>query len=93
MTKILLCGLKQCFEPFNILTAHKCPDAELFSRLPNCAFCSLEFQKPITFEAHLQFQSIQGFMEILEMQEKIEKIFFDFYIIAFELVALNTRFY
>ena len=27
------------------------------------------------------------------MQKKIEKIFFDFYIIAFELVALNTAFY
>ena len=27
------------------------------------------------------------------MQKKIEKIFFDFEIIAFELVALNTRFY
>ena len=27
------------------------------------------------------------------MQKKIEKFFFDFKIIAFELVALNTRFY
>ena len=27
------------------------------------------------------------------MQEKIKKIFFDFEIAAFELVALNTRFY
>ena len=27
------------------------------------------------------------------MQQKIQKIFFDFEIIAFELVALNTRFY
>ena len=27
------------------------------------------------------------------MQKKIEKIFFDFEIIAFELVALNSRFY
>ena len=27
------------------------------------------------------------------MQEKIEKIFFDFDIISFELVALDTRFY
>ena len=26
------------------------------------------------------------------MQKKIQKIFFDFEIIAFELVALNTRF-
>ena len=27
------------------------------------------------------------------MQQKIQKIFFDFEINAFELVALNTRFY
>ena len=27
------------------------------------------------------------------MQKKIQKIFFDFEIVAFELVGLNTRFY
>ena len=32
-------------------------------------------------------------MAISEMQKKIEKIYFDFEMIAFELVALNTRFY
>ena len=32
-------------------------------------------------------------MQISEMQEKIQKIFFDFQKIAFELVVLNTRFY
>ena len=32
-------------------------------------------------------------MPILEMQRKIEQIIFDFEIIAFELVALDTRFY
>ena len=32
-------------------------------------------------------------MEIPEMQKKVEKIFLDFQTIAFELVALNTRFY
>ena len=32
-------------------------------------------------------------MQISEMQEKIQTIFFDFEIIAFELVVLNTRFY
>ena len=44
-------------------------------------------------EAHLLFESIPNFMEILEMQEKLYKILFDFEIIAFELVALNLRFY
>ena len=32
-------------------------------------------------------------MQITEMQQKTGKIFFDFYIIAFELVAFDTRFY
>ena len=32
-------------------------------------------------------------MEILEMRKKIEKIFFDFDINAFDLFALDTRFY
>ena len=32
-------------------------------------------------------------MQIPEMQQKAEKKFFDFEIIAFELVALDTRFY
>ena len=32
-------------------------------------------------------------MQISIMQKKIEKIFFDFEIIAFELVVLDTRFY
>ena len=32
-------------------------------------------------------------MQIPEMQEKIQKKFFDLEIIAFESVALNTRFY
>ena len=31
-------------------------------------------------------------MQMLEMQQKVEKIFFHFEIIAFELVALDTRF-
>ena len=39
------------------------------------------------------FQSIANFIQISEMQKKIKKISFDFEIIAFELVALTTRFY
>ena len=31
-------------------------------------------------------------MQIAEMQEKIQNIFFESEIISFELVALNTRF-
>ena len=32
-------------------------------------------------------------MQMSEMQEKIQTTFFDFEIIAYELVALDTRFY
>ena len=32
-------------------------------------------------------------MQIMKMEQKVEKIFFDFQIIAFELVALDTRSY
>ena len=32
-------------------------------------------------------------MEILEMQKKIDKIIFDFEVIAFESVPLKTRLY
>ena len=49
--------------------------------------------KKILSEAHILLQSIPNFMHILEMQQKVEKISFDFEIIAFELVALGTRFY
>ena len=44
-------------------------------------------------ETRLFLQSIPNFMEIWEMQKKREKTFSDFEIIAFELVALDTRFY
>ena len=39
------------------------------------------------------FSKYSKFILILTMQKKFLKIFFDFEIIAFELVALNTRFY
>ena len=47
----------------------------------------------MTSEAHLVFPTIPTFMQIQEMQEKIQKFFFDFDINAFELVALDTRSY
>ena len=46
----------------------------------------------MTYETHLFFQSIRKFMQIPIMQKNIEKTFFDFEIIEFELVSLDTRF-
>ena len=76
-----------------MLAVHKCSDTGIFRHLSNPAFCSLKFQKQITSEDHLHFQSIPNFLQISEVQEKILKIFFDFEIIAFELVPLDIRFY
>ena len=75
-----------------MLTAHNCSDTGLFIHLSNPTFCSLKFQKQIISDAHLHFQAIQNFMQISEMQKKIQEIFFDSQINAFQLVALNTRF-
>ena len=47
----------------------------------------------MTSEADLLFEIIPNFKQISEMQEKIQKIFFDFEITAFELVPLDARFY
>ena len=47
----------------------------------------------MTSEGQILFQGIPNFMYILEMPKKVQQIFFDFEIIALELVGLNTRFY
>ena len=62
MRKILPCRFKESFGPFNMLTVHKCSDTGLFRHLSNPAFCSLQFEKEITSEAHLFFQSIRNYM-------------------------------
>ena len=49
--------------------------------------------EPNNLRGNLLFQSIPNFMKILKKKEKIEKVIFDFEIIPFELVLLNTRFY
>ena len=67
MTKILPCGFKQCFGPFNLLTADRFSDAGLFRHLSNRTFSSLMFQKPITSEPYLFFESIENFMKIFEI--------------------------
>ena len=46
----------------------------------------------MTWEAHLFFEGIPNFMQILEMQKRNQNTFFDFEKIAFDLVALKTRF-
>ena len=76
-----------------MLADDRSSDTGLFSHLSCPTFRSLYIRKKITSEDHLLFQSIPNLMNISEMQKKIQKIFFDFEIIAFELVPLDTRFY
>ena len=93
MTKVVQCTFKQPFRLFKMLTVHQFSDMGRLSHLRNHAFCSIWFRKQLTFEAHVFFQSVSNFMLIQEMQRKIEEIFFDLEIIAFQLVALDSRFY
>ena len=76
-----------------MLADDKSSDTGLFRHLSSPTFHSLYIRKKITSENHLLFKSIPNLMHISEMQKKIEKIFFDFEIIAFELVPLDTCFY
>ena len=39
------------------------------------------------------FQNVQSLIQILEMEQKVEKKLFVFYITAFELVAGNYQYY
>ena len=93
MTKKPPCRFKHSLGHFKMLSVHKYSDTGPFRHLNNPAFCTLYFQKEITPGDHNFFQSISQFMSILEMQLQIQQIFFDFEIMAFELVALDTRFY
>ena len=62
MSKILPCSFEQCFGPFDMLTVYKCSDTGLLRHLSNADFCSLKFEKQITSEVHIFFQSVQNFM-------------------------------
>ena len=60
-----------------MLTVHNRSDTGLFQHVSNPAFCNLQFEKQISFEAHPFFESILNFMSILEIRKKIEKMFLD----------------
>ena len=61
ITKILPSRLKQRLRFFNMLTVHKCSDRRFFGVLSNSAFSSQWFQKEITSDPQLFFQSITNF--------------------------------
>ena len=75
-----------------MLTVHKYSNKELFKLLSNPAFCSLSFQKQIMSEAHLFFKVFEILYRFWICRKNSENTF-RFGIAAFEVVALNTRFY
>ena len=89
MTRILPWRFNQSFRPINMLTLHKCSDTGRFRHLSNPAFCSLQFQKQITSEAHIFFKVSQILCKFRKCRKKLRKYFS----IAFDLVAVDTRFY
>ena len=93
MTKILPCTFMHCFGTFNMFTVHMCADIGLFGHLSNPVFCSLQFEKKKNLWVSSIFSKCYIFYVDSENPEKIEKIYVDFEIVAFELVPLNSRFY
>ena len=93
MTKILWCRFMQYFRPLTCWLSISVLVRGFSGNWVNPCFAVHNFRKKITSDSYLFFQSIPNLLEILEMQQKIQKMFFALKIIAFELAALNTRFY
>ena len=51
------------------------------------------FRKHISYEKHLFCRKVENLLYISEVKQKILKNFFFSYIIAFELLALNSHYY
>ena len=62
----------------------------LIGHISRHVFRSALFWKEISYEGHPFFENVGNLMQISKMQEKIDKNFFVFKIIASELVALNS---
>ena len=61
----------------------------LFGHISSHVFRSAQFRKEISYEGHLFFENVLNLMQISKMQDKIDKKFFVFEIIASEFVVLN----
>ena len=92
MTETLPCRHKQCFRPCNMLTVHKCSDTRVFRHYVTPLFpvCSFRNKTPVRL---IFFSNFSKFYIDFTNAEIFLRIFYDLEIIAFELVALNTRFY
>ena len=61
----------------------------LIGHISSHVFRSPQFPKEISYKADLFFENVLNFMQISKIQEKIEKNYCIFEIIASEMVALN----
>ena len=94
ITNLLPWRFGQCLGRFNMLTVHMCFNTGLFRNSNNHAFYSVLFRKYIRYEAHLFFFKMFEMLCRFEKRKKdIDKMFWVYEIIGFELLVFNTLFY
>ena len=91
--KILPCRFKQPFGLLNMLAVHKCSVTGLFRHLNKLAFSVYNLRKKSPLRLIIFFQVFGILIRLRKCSKKLRKSFFDFVIIALELLALDTRFY
>ena len=74
-----------------MLTVKACFETALFTRVSLEVFQSLQFRKYISYDHNIWFQNFWKLIYIPEMEEEVDKKFFVFRIIAFELGVANSH--
>ena len=74
-----------------MLTVKVCSERTLFREWSEQVFLNALFWKYINYDDHLFFQNPSNLLYIPQMDQKIEKKFFLFQIIAFGLGVRNSR--
>ena len=82
MVTVLLSRWQHCFNPLTMLPVKVSFETGLIGHISSHVFRSAKFPKEISYEAFLFFENVLNFMQILKMQEKIEKNYCIFQIIA-----------
>ena len=91
MIKLLSWRFRKYWGRFQILTVKAFYETLLLRQWSNQDFQSLSFWKYVSYDHHLFFQNVSNLIEIAEMEQKIQKKFFLFQIVAFELGVANSR--
>ena len=75
--KVLLYRFQQCFRPFTVLPVEGSSETGPYRHFSNHIFRSPLFRKYIGYEGHpFFFKIVQNLIQILKMQQKIQKKFF-----------------